>query len=408
METTASSSWAEAADARADAFELDGEEEFAALYRAHFGFVWSTLRRLGVASESLDDAAQETFLVAYRRLPDFEGRSTIRTWLFAIARRVASGHRRRVARRARGLRLLPRSSAVIDDLDEQLDRAQVRDLLLAFLEELDVDKREAFLLGELEGLSRSEMGAVLEISPNTAYSRLRAAREAFLAAFHSPEDRRALIERARERERSGTAERQRVWTAMLPALSGDLGGSAVGKGGMLAQVKVFALTVGVGVASMSLAKAVSPGQVETPPDAVVVGDALVPAASGRPGSVRASAVALVPAPEDPEAPEPDSPPPVQRPKKTSTGTRASDELRLLQAARTSIEAGQADAALANLERHAQQFAASPLAPERDVLHIEALCASGAVEQARRRAAVFGERHPGAPLLARLEASCVAP
>src|ERR1044071_899212 len=76
------------------------QREFVALFREHCDFVWRVLRTLGVAPDALDDALQEVFLVVHRRLPEFEGRSALNTWIYAIAYRVAQSQRRR-ARRAR-------------------------------------------------------------------------------------------------------------------------------------------------------------------------------------------------------------------------------------------------------------------------------------------------------------------
>src|SRR5689334_16903611 len=67
---------------------------FAAVYQAHFAFVWRCLRGLGVPQAALDDAAQEVFVVVHRRLPEFRGESSLRTWLYAIVRNVAANQRR--------------------------------------------------------------------------------------------------------------------------------------------------------------------------------------------------------------------------------------------------------------------------------------------------------------------------
>src|SRR4051812_34339786 len=78
--------------------QLDVEQlptTFEEVYAAHVAFVWRVLRALGVAAEQLEDAAQDVFVIVHRRLPEFEGRSAITTWLFAIARRVASRYRRK-------------------------------------------------------------------------------------------------------------------------------------------------------------------------------------------------------------------------------------------------------------------------------------------------------------------------
>src|SRR5260221_356262 len=64
------------------------------IYRAHFRYVWRTLRRLGVGEADASDAAQDVFLVVHRRLAEFEGRAKMTTWLFRISLRVASDRRR--------------------------------------------------------------------------------------------------------------------------------------------------------------------------------------------------------------------------------------------------------------------------------------------------------------------------
>ena len=69
-----------------------------AVYRENFSTVWRGLRRLGVPERSLEDAAQDVFLIVHRRANDFEGRSSVRTWIYGIAVRVAKDYRRAEAR----------------------------------------------------------------------------------------------------------------------------------------------------------------------------------------------------------------------------------------------------------------------------------------------------------------------
>src|SRR5262245_44836563 len=66
-----------------------------AIYEAHVAYVWRVVQRLGVPESSADDAVQDVFLVVHRKLDGFEGRSSIRTWLYGIALRVARDHRRK-------------------------------------------------------------------------------------------------------------------------------------------------------------------------------------------------------------------------------------------------------------------------------------------------------------------------
>src|SRR3954466_4042923 len=68
---------------------------FQEVFVSHGRFVWRTLRYLGVAEADLEDVCQEVFLVVHRRLAEFEGRSSVRTWVYGIALRVASDYRKR-------------------------------------------------------------------------------------------------------------------------------------------------------------------------------------------------------------------------------------------------------------------------------------------------------------------------
>src|ERR1700722_16791744 len=57
---------------------------FAQIYESSFAFAWRTARRLGTPEANLDDVVQEIFMVAHRRQGDFEGRSSVKTWLYGI------------------------------------------------------------------------------------------------------------------------------------------------------------------------------------------------------------------------------------------------------------------------------------------------------------------------------------
>lgn len=154
--------------------------QIAALYAEHFKFVWRSLRRLGVRASSVDDAVQDVFLVAHRKLLEFEGRSSHRVWLFAIALRVAREHRRRDAR------LDLDEAAVVaahaSDSDTLELRRRVR-LLDSLLEALSSEQREVFVMAEVEGFSAPEIAEVLDVKLNTVYSRLRLARRQFERAL---------------------------------------------------------------------------------------------------------------------------------------------------------------------------------------------------------------------------------
>src|SRR5215468_10885111 len=57
---------------------------FADIYEAHFSFAWRSALRLGTPRANIDDVVQEIFIVAHERLEAFEGRSSVKTWLFGI------------------------------------------------------------------------------------------------------------------------------------------------------------------------------------------------------------------------------------------------------------------------------------------------------------------------------------
>jgi RNA polymerase sigma-70 factor (ECF subfamily) len=155
---------------------------FTAIYREHHTFVWRSLHRLGVAEADIDDLAQEVFVVAHRRLAEFEGRSKMSTWLFGIAYRVVSDHRRRRAssdRREAEVAPLPPPTTP----DRKLSRREAAAVLDALLGRLDDDKRDVFVMAEIVEMTMPEIAEVLGLRLNTAYSRLRVARERFEAAL---------------------------------------------------------------------------------------------------------------------------------------------------------------------------------------------------------------------------------
>jgi RNA polymerase sigma-70 factor, ECF subfamily len=149
--------------------------DFDAVYQEHFDLMWRTLRRYGVPEAAIDDAIQDAFLVVHTRLPTFEGRSSLRTWIFGIARRVARDHRPTRAELASVdvLEALPdvASSSPLATL-ETIEGARLLERLLAGLEP---NRREAFILVKLEQMTIAEAGEALGLSPNTVYSRLRTA-----------------------------------------------------------------------------------------------------------------------------------------------------------------------------------------------------------------------------------------
>jgi RNA polymerase sigma-70 factor (ECF subfamily) len=154
--------------------------DFRALFEQHAAFVWRVLQRHGVPMRDLDDACQEVFLVVFRRRAEFAGRSSLRTWVYGIAVRVAIGLRRRAYfRRELLTEQVPELAGSGDAFDDSL-RSEAQVLLGAALAALTRAHREVFVLYELEDMTVAEVAATLSIPEGTALSRLYAAREAIL------------------------------------------------------------------------------------------------------------------------------------------------------------------------------------------------------------------------------------
>jgi RNA polymerase sigma-70 factor (ECF subfamily) len=170
---------------------------FQTVYREYFGFAWRTAAALGVPASALDDVTQEIFLIVHQRLPTFELRSSLKTWISGIVLNVVR-HRRRSTLRKSPHELDRREPPALDAIQSPLEdphtaaeRAEGSALLRRLLAELDDERREVLVLAELEQLSVPEIAGTLGIKINTAYSRLRLARADFDDALRRHRARRS-------------------------------------------------------------------------------------------------------------------------------------------------------------------------------------------------------------------------
>lgn len=153
---------------------------FDEIYEQHAQFVWRSVQALGVRPVHAEDATQDVFVVVHRRLSEFRGTSHVRTWLFAIAMRVAADHRRR--RQYRPFEALPEADTLTDpnpgpfEVTTRNEAARVLQLALDAMEER---QRVVFFLMAVEELEAGEVAKLLSINANTVYSRLYRARESF-------------------------------------------------------------------------------------------------------------------------------------------------------------------------------------------------------------------------------------
>lgn len=163
---------------------------FADVFRLHFDFVWRAMRSFGVPEIAIDDAVQDVFITVHRRLPDFERRSSLSTWIYSIAYHTAQNYRRG-ARRREALPLESDLASSAPGPGEQLERAQAGRFVLACLDRMEPERRDVFVLCVLEELTAPDAAEILQVKLNTVYSRLRLARADFrrmLAQFAGSEE----------------------------------------------------------------------------------------------------------------------------------------------------------------------------------------------------------------------------
>lgn len=147
-------------------------------------FAWRLLIRLGVSNRDAADVCQEVFLVVHRRLPQFEAtRSSLRSWVYGICIRAASEYRRRNPARHEVYDHEHGSMIAAVGQDDSLEAKRAWLKLERALDAMDSDKRQVFVLYELENVSMAEICQILGCPVQTAYSRLHAARRLILAAF---------------------------------------------------------------------------------------------------------------------------------------------------------------------------------------------------------------------------------
>jgi RNA polymerase sigma-70 factor (ECF subfamily) len=152
--------------------------DFDSVYTQHFDFACRSLRLLGVSPDVIEDAAQDVFSVVSRRLDEFAGISSIKTWIFAIVQRVAANQRRRRRRKQRPLEPLCEPLHGGGPTPEaNAEAAQAARLVQAFCETLGEDRRALLVLALIEGVPAREIAAAHGIPVFTVYSRIRALRE---------------------------------------------------------------------------------------------------------------------------------------------------------------------------------------------------------------------------------------
>ncbi|MFF0154823.1 sigma-70 family RNA polymerase sigma factor [Micromonospora sp. NPDC005203] len=139
--------------------------------------VWRFAAAL-VDPDSADDLTQETYLRAFRALPAFEGRSSVRTWLLGIARRACADHLRTVVRRRRLDERLAANAYTDRPHPDPAGQFGAADLV----RRLSAERRAAFVLTQVLGLSYAEAAEVVGVPVGTIRSRVARARDELVEA----------------------------------------------------------------------------------------------------------------------------------------------------------------------------------------------------------------------------------
>ncbi len=406
------------------------DAELAHWYEVHLAFVWRTLRRHGVDEPDLEDAAQEVFIVAHRRREDFEGRAAPRTWLYAIARRVAADDRRGRARRARREQAFATREGILRGAQRRGARQHPDAwiFLESFLESLEDELREAFVLFELEGLRGHEAAELTGQKANTLYARRRRARARFAEALAASEvDREALGELTREREEVPRESKARVASVlpfMLPAMApvevaAPLEGAALSGGLSSASTSAWSVALASAAATallVGIAAGVVRSRDEAPPVAVeTAGDAGQSSPASESPTAAPTPVAPAPAPAlaplaggTPEATAQSSPDaaPAARPE-APLADPIEAEVEAQRRARERLSQGDAGGALAEAETYLRDYPRGRFVLPTKLLRIEALCALGRHAEGRgQKAMLLDDPRTDARTRAALERVCV--
>lgn len=391
---------------------------FAQLYREHHGFAWQTLRCLGVVDSALDDAMQDVFVVVYRRLSEFEGRASVRTWIFEIARRVALRYRARAHRDAARTFELPELRSE-DDLDAAVDRALAFEVLRAFTDSLDEDRLRVFMLSEFGQLRGREIAEATGVNINTVYARLRSA--------HKQLDRLVTRLRAREtgamvqsvrRSRPSRTSTRRTWVAVAAKVgvsstsAASVGAGGLGGLGWLGWLGVAGLTAAL-VAGVVATRAVEPRGASprrATAEPAVVGAAVPQERSATAPPPQAAPPPVTTAPEEPgrattadaePSPSPSIRAAAPRGGRTPRAALAA-EVAFVRELRAAVTRGQA--VQARLARYHRKFPRGVLRPEVEALVIEHRCRTRRVDSEAEIAA-FMRRWPRSALVERLRSVC---
>lgn len=167
------------------------DEAWRHLCRHHYPRVASTLRKLGVRSSDVEDAAQEVFIEVFRYLPRFRGESELGTWLYRLCITRAHHLRKRARTREKLRRFLLFAPAQAAPEPIGLGEAEARRVIERALSVLSEKQRTVFVLYELENVPGKQIAEILGCPEATVWRRLHDARRSFVTAMDALSERKA-------------------------------------------------------------------------------------------------------------------------------------------------------------------------------------------------------------------------
>lgn len=156
-------------------------EQFRACFREHLEYVVKSLRRLGVRDGDCEDVAHELFLVVYRRFDEIDWSRSLRPYLFGYARRFASSYRQSARIRYEAGSSGPEATELRPSAEQELLAHDDQYLVHHALDHLSEERREVFIMHELDERTMNDIALELEVPLSTVVSRLRGARADFAA-----------------------------------------------------------------------------------------------------------------------------------------------------------------------------------------------------------------------------------
>jgi len=156
---------------------------FERVFEEQFSYVWSTLRRFGVAERDLEDVTQEVFVRVHTQLCHYDPERPIRPWLFGITLGAAGNYVRLARHRTALVAEVVQITDPSQGADESLAHAQERALVHRALQTVPMEQRAVLIMHEMDGYTIPEVADALGVGLNTAYSRLRLGRESFKGAM---------------------------------------------------------------------------------------------------------------------------------------------------------------------------------------------------------------------------------